>query len=67
MGVVLCDLTKSRLGCVEGKRMQQRDSFFELFLNLCIAGNGEVDRTELLLGQRVMLVLPVEGRRHQEK
>ena len=41
--------------------MQERDSFFELFLHPGIAGYREVDYAELLLGQRIVLMLPVDG------
>ena len=60
MRIVLCDLAECGLGRVESEGMQERDSFFELFLHTGITGYREVDCAELLLGQRVVLVLSPE-------
>ena len=65
--IVLCDLAEGGLGRVEGEGMEERDSFFELFLHPRIAGYREVDCAELLLGQHIVLVLSVEDAGQRDK
>ena len=60
MRIVLCDLAECGLGRVESEGMQERDSFFEPLLHPWVARNREVDCAQLLLGQRVVLVLSAE-------
>jgi hypothetical protein len=66
MRIVLCDLPECSHGRVENEGMQKGNSPVELFLYSCVTGNREVDSSQLLLGQRVVLVLGVGGRGPRE-
>jgi hypothetical protein len=67
MRIIMCDLTKCRLGGLECKRMQECHTLFELFLDPRIAGSREVDSPQLLLGRRIVLVLALYCRRQRDK